>query len=209
MLTCCHSMRYVVPGSLVVMGSSLRCHQAARLLLHDLYFVLLLSLELAILIRKFRSTHLPTFHLVLLGPILLDKVVEDLLEPVGVGLELWKHFPDCALNKHSIDHSEAFSLTRQWCECLENKPDGVMLGWSSAKGHDVHTCVLPSQPRCHQSWMQSLPAFPCTANIVSANLGRTSATNISEPADSPCCLFADAAVDVAMTDAICLCGRQI
>src|SRR4051794_21520577 len=55
-------------------------------------------------------TYLPLFELVLLGLVLLDQVVENFLEALGVGLEGGDDILDCALHQHAVDHAEALAI---------------------------------------------------------------------------------------------------
>ena len=73
------------------------------------------------------KTYLPLLQIVLLGLVLLDQIFEDLLQPVGVGLERGLHILDGALYQDAVDHAEAFAIVRERLQSLKDEPGGLWI----------------------------------------------------------------------------------
>jgi hypothetical protein len=65
--------------------------------------------------------YLPFVKLVLLGFVLLDEVVQDLLQPLGVRPESGDDILDGPLRQDAINHAEALAVTRKGIQGFENK----------------------------------------------------------------------------------------
>jgi len=59
---------------------------------------------------------LPCIHLGLLGFVLLQKLVKNLFEAIGIGLQRRNDISDRTFNEHSINHAETFSILGKWFE---------------------------------------------------------------------------------------------
>lgn len=81
-------------------------------MLDNLHIVLLLYDRLVILAlyQVSRFTCLPGIQLVLLRLVVLDKVIQDLFQPVLVCLKCWDHVLDRSLDKDTIDEAKAFAV---------------------------------------------------------------------------------------------------
>lgn len=67
------------------------------------------------------SAYLPLVQLVLLGLVLLDQVVKDLLQPVRICPQGGDDILDGPLHQNAIDHAEALAITRQRFQGFKNK----------------------------------------------------------------------------------------
>lgn len=78
-------------------------------------------LESSKLGKSRKNAYLPGVQLILLCLILFQHVLDDLLQPVGVGLEGREDVLDGALNKNAIHHAKAFPVFVQRAKSFDNK----------------------------------------------------------------------------------------
>lgn len=67
-------------------------------------------------------TYLPFFQLILLCLVLLDQVIKDLLQSLGVCLEGGNDILDGPLHQHTVDHAKAFATARKGFQRVKDKP---------------------------------------------------------------------------------------
>lgn len=95
------------------------------------------------------KTYLPFFQVVLLGLVLFDQIVEDLLQPLGVGLEGGLHILDGPLYQDAVDHAEALAVARERLQSLEDEPGSAT---TTAKPPQWSAKPFPLPDAC-TTWM--------------------------------------------------------
>ncbi len=70
--------------------------------------------------------YLPLLELILLGLVLLDQVIQDLLQPFGVGPQGGYDILDSPLHQDAINHAEALAVAGKRVQGLKNKPAGAV-----------------------------------------------------------------------------------
>lgn len=93
------------------------------------------------------GTYLPLVKLVLFRLVGLDKVIEHLFQAFCIGLEGWPDVFHGPFHEHAVNHPEAGTVPRQWCQGFENKSGqgGVIVrGW--AVRQNVEFTMLAVKP---------------------------------------------------------------
>ena len=70
--------------------------------------------------------YLPLLELVLLGLVLLDQVIQDLLQPLGIRPQGGHDILDGPLHQDAIYHAEALAVAGKGVQGLKNKSAGAV-----------------------------------------------------------------------------------